>query len=101
MEHIPRPAHGARFEGRAAREHQHHQNPGQIFPQHHAGDDGQPGQQIGAERAGKQLLEQPPHQRHAPQQEHRHQWQVAQAEPPPGQPAGGAGSHSPQIFVGQ
>jgi hypothetical protein len=52
------PPHGEILQGRSSGEHQDHQGPGQVFPQQQCGQDGEPGQKIGAKLSSEGLAQQ-------------------------------------------
>ena len=73
-------AHGVRFERLAAREHQHDQRAGQVLAEQDRRDDGDAGQQVGAELAAQELEEQLEHQGNAAQDQGQDQRPVDQRQ---------------------
>ena len=59
-------AHGVGFQRLPAGEHEHDQRAGQVLAEHHRGDDGDAGQQIGAELPAHQTGGEPGDERDAP-----------------------------------
>jgi hypothetical protein len=89
VEHVAGPAHRPRSSASPAGEHQHDEHAGEVFAEENARDDRDAGEQVGAKRAGEELREQIPDERHAPENEHRHQRQVGERERAAGKPAAG------------
>ena len=69
LQHRRRAAHRVRLQRFAARQHQHHQRAGKIFAENHGRDDGDTGEQIGAELALQQFEEKFVDQRRAAKRE--------------------------------
>ena len=77
LQHRGRAPERERLERLAARQHQHDERAGEVLLQQHRGDDGDAGQQVGAELAPNELECEGQHERYTAGCEHDVQRQVA------------------------
>ena len=77
LQHRGRASEREGLEGFSARQHQHDKRAGEVLLQQHRGDDGDAGQQIGAELAPNGLEREGQHERHTAGGEHDVQRQLA------------------------
>ena len=70
LQHRGRASERERLERFSAGQHQHDKRAGEILLEQHRGDDGDAGQQIGAELAPNELERERQHERHAAGREH-------------------------------